>query len=592
MTSELLTTSSEESAATDEPLSPPVNSRKRSIPCGFTLSDSGLFYRDPDPDSDKPSVWVCGRLNVLAMTRDSGGESWGRLLMWHDADGRRHTFALSLSMLAGDGNELVARLLDGGLNVSHNRKAREALIRYVQESEPECRARCTSQVGWHGDSFVLSDVTIGDAQEEVIFQGEGESLLRQSGTLEEWKESVGRNCVGNSRLTFVVSVALAGPILRPCDEQSGGFHYVGVSSTGKSTALGVAGSVQGGGGKMGFCQSWRATANGLESVAEAHNDLTVILDEMSQCDPKEAGEVAYMLANGMGKNRMRAAGGLRRKPSWHLLFLSAGEITLGDHIRGIGQKTRGGQEVRLLNIPADAGVGLGLFEDLHGFQSSDTFARHLQDASRRIYGTPIRAYLKFVTGNLEFVRQMVPTYRQEFIAANVTENASGEVSRAAGRFALVGAAGEIGIMAEVLPWQPGSAMDAAERLFKEWVAARGTVGATDAETAIRQVRQFIEQHGDSRFEQENDARTITNRAGYYRQGTDGRREYWCFQETFRTEICKGYDVQFVARALADRRYLIPGGKDRFISRRRIGPAADPDDDNRISVYVVREAILR
>jgi len=110
-----------------------------------------------------------------------------------------------------------------------------ALTPYISESRPEEHMRCTRQVGWHGPSFILPDMTIGSRQEEVIYQGDGESLLRQSVALKEWKEAIGKYCDGNSRLIFPVCVALAGPLLFLCDEQPGGFHFVGSSSTGKTT---------------------------------------------------------------------------------------------------------------------------------------------------------------------------------------------------------------------------------------------------------------------------------------------------------------------------------------------------------------------
>ncbi len=266
------------------------------VPEGFRVKDSGVWLvMDED---DKPDIWVCGRLDVVGLTRDRRNESWGRLLQWRDADGYMHSWAMPATALAGDGGELRARLLDGGLALAPGRKALEALVRYLSEARPSSRTRCSTQVGWHGGSFVLPDFTIGPDEEEVIYQNESESLLRQSGTLDDWKEALGRYCVGNSRLIFSACAALAGPLLSLCDEQPGGFHFVGGSSTGKTTALHLAGSILGGGGKTGFLQSWRSTSNGLESVAEAHNDLTLILDELSQCDSKEAGEVAYMLANG------------------------------------------------------------------------------------------------------------------------------------------------------------------------------------------------------------------------------------------------------------------------------------------------------
>jgi putative DNA primase/helicase len=558
------------------------------VPKGFRVKDSGVWL--VTDEDDKPDIWVCGRLDIVGLTRDRRNESWGRLLQWRDADGHLHSWAMPATALAGDGGELRARLLDGGLALAPGRKAREALVRYLSEARPSKRTRCTTQVGWHGESFALPDMTIGPDEEEVVYQNDSESLLRQSGTLDDWKNSIGKYCVRNTRLIFAVSASLAGPLLKLCDEQPGGFHFVGGSSTGKTTALHLAGSILGGGGKTGFLQSWRSTSNGLESVAEAHNDLTLILDELSQCDAREAGEVAYMLANGQGKNRSKVAGGLRRKSTWRLLFLSAGEISLADHLASTGRRTMAGQEVRLVNLQAEAGAGLGLFQNLHGFASADIFARCLQDTAKRVYGAPIRHFLQFVATNHDQVKANAQAFRKIFIKRNVPEAASGEVSRAAGRFAMVAAAGEIDIEAGIFPWPEDAAIEASARLFKEWLAGRGTSGAMDTEAVIRQVRLFLEQHGSARFERENETRPITARAGFYRRNGDGG-EFWIIRETFKAEVCRGFDAQAVAKALAERGHLVTGDGGRLISRRRVGPDSS-DQDNRVAVYVIREDILR
>jgi uncharacterized protein (DUF927 family) len=62
----------------------------------------------------------------------------------------------------------------------------------------------------------------------------------------------------------------------------------------------------------------------LEAVAESHNDSLLCLDEISQVDSKEAGETAYMLANGHGKSRAQRDGSSRQAALWRLLFLSTG----------------------------------------------------------------------------------------------------------------------------------------------------------------------------------------------------------------------------------------------------------------------------
>ena len=124
--------------------------------------------------------------------------------------------------------------------------------------------------------------------ERVLLQTDAriESPYQSTGTVEDWRKTVARSCIGNSRLAFGVSAGFAAPLLRIAGEENGGFHFVGSSRLGKSTLLRVAGSVWGGGGINGYLCSWRATSNGLEGVAEAHCDALLCLDEMGQVDAR------------------------------------------------------------------------------------------------------------------------------------------------------------------------------------------------------------------------------------------------------------------------------------------------------------------
>ncbi|MGH8579589.1 MAG: DUF927 domain-containing protein [Gammaproteobacteria bacterium] len=238
-----------------------------------------------------------------------------------------------MELLKRDGAEYRGTLLHMGLEIASALNARQLLAQYIQTAHIEARARCTETTGWHGNAFVLPDRTIVNGTgERVIFQSATNTAntFRQRGTLHEWCEHVGAPCVGNSRLAFGVSCALAGPLLHLMGMESGGFHYRGSTSTGKTTALRVAASVWGG---PDFLQRWRTTDNGLEGVAAQHSDCCLILDELSQIDSRVAGESAYMLANGQGKLRANRSGYPRPRAEWRLLFLSSGEMSLGGTIK-------------------------------------------------------------------------------------------------------------------------------------------------------------------------------------------------------------------------------------------------------------------
>jgi len=195
-----------------------------------------------------------------------------------------------------------------------------------------------------------------------------------------------------------------------------------------------------------------------------------------------------MLANGAGKSRANRTGGGRQPAQWRVLFLSTGEISLADKMAEGGKQARAGQEVRLVDIPADAGVGLGLFEDLHGFASADALARHFKDATEQYFGEPIRAYLRqLVTVDPDDLASTIREARERFFDAFVPADAAGQVKSVASRFALIAAAGTLATVWEIVPWHDDAAHNAAGQCFNDWLNSRGTVGASEVAQGLAAV---------------------------------------------------------------------------------------------------------
>src|SRR5262249_38456983 len=131
------------------------------------------------------------------------------------------------------------------------------------------------------------------------------------------------------------------------------------SSKGKTTLLQMAASVWGRGGTPGYVRSWRATANGLEGAAASATDTALILDELSVVEARDAAAAIYGLANGSGKARAGRDGSLREPRSWRVLFISSGEVPVDAKlIEDRGRKSRAGQLVRMLDIPASRAFGV------------------------------------------------------------------------------------------------------------------------------------------------------------------------------------------------------------------------------------------
>lgn len=550
----------------------------------FTVTDAGVFFNGVDKEGEptKP-VWVCSRLDVQALTRDQDGQGWGYLLSFADPLGRPKQWAMPARMLATDGGEYRGALLALGLRIATSPAARNLLTQYIQTRDPGEYATCTDRVGWHqsGDrlAFVLPHETIGDDSERIVFQTENaqENTFRTKGTAEQWRQRVAALCVGNSRLSFAVAAAFAGPLLRPAGVESGGFHFRGDSSSGKTTALKVAASVYGG---PSYLQRWRTTDNALEAIAAQHCDGLLILDELAQVDPKTAGECAYMLANEQSKARATRTGTPRARLSWRLLFLSAGELGLADHMAEGMKRARTGQEVRMADIPADAGRGMGAFENLHDREGGADFARHLTGQAGTVYGATGRAWLLWLTENADGLKARIREDADRLARQIVPEAASGQVERVGARFALVGAAGELATSAGLTGWPRGEAERAARECFNAWLAARGGIGNGEVSAMLRQVRRFLEAHGEGRFTwwhraaDDHSAKTL-NRAGLRRMlndrgdpiktnsqhlseygdkmpatlGENVSIEYFVLSEVFKSEMCQGFDPQAVARVL-------------------------------------------
>jgi hypothetical protein len=204
---------------------------------------------DDDADERKSPEWrlICSYLEVFALTRNVNGDNWGRQLRIIDRDGKIKDWPMPMSLLAGDGTALREMLLSLGVEIEPGAANRRAIEAYISCWEPRRRCRCVDRVGWYGELYVAADAVYGrQVGEEVGLQTSGRARAHaKRGDLASWQQNVARYAVGNSRLVFATSVALIGPVMRHLGEESGGFHYVGRSSGGKTTALRVAASVWG-----------------------------------------------------------------------------------------------------------------------------------------------------------------------------------------------------------------------------------------------------------------------------------------------------------------------------------------------------------
>ena len=556
----------------------------------FNVNEAGVWYHGFNQNGDPlPPQWICSELRITAKSRDATNGAWGRLLEFPDDDGQLKRWAMPASMLAGDGTAYRSILLEMGLKIAPGVHAKNQLGTYIQTAEPEMRVRCTDRIGWHNGVYVLPDRTIGEADEVVMFQAAAGvvSQFKQRGTLQEWRDNVAAHCRGNSRMLFCVSAAFAAPLMHLAHVASGGFHIWGDSSSGKSTAFKVAGSVFGG---SDYPRNWHATNNALESTATQHSDALLLLDEIAQVDPKVVGDTVYMLANEAGKARATQSATARKIATWRLLFLSDGEVSLSSHMEQAGKGSKAGHDVRMAHIAADAGKGLGVFDTVSGFESGAALSDHLVKMSRQYYGTAGIALIEYAVKDYDSISEALTAGIAELVREMCPANSHGQVARVASRFALVGLAGEMATAQGITGWQAGEAIEAARTCFTTWLDGRGGAGNVEHVSILRQVSAFFQAHGSARFTvwhraTDDHAPNTINRAGLRRivtgDGTpinsyedhhkaygdrmhiadseNSEYEYFVLPEVFRNEICKGFDPKMAARLLIEKGHLMPEG---------------------------------
>jgi uncharacterized protein (DUF927 family) len=171
------------------------------------------------------------------------------------------------------------------------------------------------------------------------------------------------------------------------------------------------------------------------------------------------------------------------------------------------------------------------------------------------------------------------------------------VRRAADRFALVALAGMLAARAGVASWTEGAPLDAAARMFRAWLGARGGSGNTELIRALQQVRAWFAAHGEARLADfdrtaadDDHAPRVIQRAGFRRHDkVTGKSTYYVFPSVFNDEICKGYNPTEVGRELMRLKHLVPQkdkGREVPYSKQRLPGYSSP-----VRVYVFEDSII-
>jgi putative DNA primase/helicase len=206
---------------------------------------------------------------------------------------------------------------------------------------------------------------------------------------------------------------------------------------------------------------WNNTDKGLEEIAVAHNDSYLVLDESKLLD-KDVLAAAKIMQNRVytlsgGKGKTRSAMYENKVAEWQVSIFSTGECSLQQLAASGNVERLEGENVRVIDVNADAGAEMGIFESLpDGINSSNELVHAIKDATHRYYGSAKPAFLKRLVADIQDDRESVKRKLEKgiefFLNKHQVDRNSGIQVRIAKRFAIAYVAGSMAVKYGVLPF--------------------------------------------------------------------------------------------------------------------------------------------
>ncbi|MEY2341646.1 DUF927 domain-containing protein [Acidithiobacillus sp. IBUN Pt1247-S3] len=511
---------------------------------------------------------MCSPIYVRDRWEQMGNGAWGLTLTLQTPTGEWKNLFLSKGALYGR-EDFRKTLAEAGASF-YEKGDKGTITNYLERYSVQTLRRVSERIGWIGQQYVLPAVTIGtpDGEESIGFAGTFQpDPFATGGELAEWQRLVFETCQGNSNFLLALAVAFCGPLLTPLRllEDNIGVYLRGSSSSGKTTALRLAASVWGDPGI--FVQSWRATSNALESMAEGRNDSLLVLDELGQAG-QDIGAAVYLLGNKQGKVRLRQDASQRPVAQFRLAFLASGEVLLADLMEWAGDKVMAGQELRFLDVDVTNGRSTGVVQALNGMGSSKELIDRINAGVRMHHGWAGRVFLERFL-QLPEERNLMDEYQsfqQNWATAELGEaEVDGQVRRAAYNFGALAFAGELAIDLGVLLLPGGSIRSACAELFQLWRENRGGDESSDLLRAELELKRKLLAQGQLKFTFPGYGKLAEQRLSgemwgdfkFYDKGKEDGPEGW-FRiptEVFRREFCQRVDQRAFTKYLADKGIL-------------------------------------
>lgn len=336
-----------------------------------------------------------------------------------------------------DATELRKVLASKG--VMTDRKRFDLIVDYIIRSvkELQCKKRAEhmrNQFGWadKDSKFIIGNREV--SVNGVYYSPSSSSTeaiainMNTAGTFEKWKEVF--DLYGEPGLeahAFAAATAFGAPLLKFSGHSGAIFNLIHPNSgTGKTTILHMCNSVWG--HPKNLCAKKDDTFNSKVHKIGVHNTLPICFDEMSNTEPKQLSELAYLITQGTGKDRMKASSNELRinQTSWRTIALCSSNHSFYEKLEFLKDSPEG-EVMRIIEFYID-------YNDV----IETSYAKQMFDHQlMQNYGHAGEIYAEYIVTNREYAERsyldvqrqldtvLKLTQRERFWSAAVAANLTG-----------------------------------------------------------------------------------------------------------------------------------------------------------------------
>ena len=232
----------------------------------------------------------------------------------------------------------------------------------------------------------------------------------------------------------------------------------------------------------GLLNTCRTTDNGLEFFLVRGNGTSFHLDEVKTGNDRVFADIAFMIAGGSGKKRMRADSTARDVSTWSTVVTVSSEKSLASIVSGLGETEVSGMHVRMPAINVS---------NLKPIEQQE--ARSILAAIRSNYGHAGPEFVKalFEKGYAASPEKLIERIdqRQQALASKTSLPTA---ERAARNFAILMVCGEILVEASIVPVSVDAMSETVEWAWNNWLTGDDAKKLAPVSHSVDKLIEFLQ----------------------------------------------------------------------------------------------------